>query len=104
MELIGHLQARVMDIVWKKGQATVHDVHQVLNAAKPEKPLAYTTVLTVMRNLARRKIVSQVPQGRAHIFQPLVTREAYLADVARHVRDTYFGGDGAALAKAAVAA
>ena len=51
MELIGPLQVRVMHHIWSHGPSTVHDVHDALMSDPLAKRLAYTTVLTVMRNL-----------------------------------------------------
>ena len=100
MEAVGPLQIRVLHHLWDEGPSTVHDVHQVLNLRNLEtggRQLAYTTVLTVMRNLVRRKILSQMPVGRAHRFAPLVGREEYQLGMLRQARTELFGGDGRAL-------
>lgn len=94
--MIGPLQAQVMHFIWESGPSTVHQVHDAINKVI-EKPLAYTTILTVMRNLARRKILSQNPLGRSHVFQALVDRETLQKQVLRQVLDTYFRGDAEAL-------
>ncbi len=105
MELIGPLQARVMSILWREGKGTVTTVHKELNQQTGAKPLAYTTVLTVMRNLARRKIVSQENTGcRSHLFTPLIGKEELQRQAMRFMRETYFAGDQAAFVKAAGAA
>ncbi len=92
-EFIGALQARVMAFIWVAGSATVEDVRAALNRGTDRRPLAYTTFLTVMRNLVRRGILSQRPDGRAHRFAPLVTREQYENEMLRHIAATFFGGD-----------
>ena len=45
---LGALQRAVMEIVWELGEATVNQVRDKLGR---RKPLAYTTVLTVMQKL-----------------------------------------------------
>lgn len=100
MEAVGPLQIRVLHHLWNEGPCTVHDVHVVLNLRNLEtasRQLAYTTVLTVMRNLVRRKILSQLREGRAHLFAPLIEREHYQLGILRRARAELFGGDGAAL-------
>ncbi len=77
---------------------TVKDVHEVLTNQATADPAhlkvhAYTTILTVMRNLARRKFLSQEPDGRKHIFKPLITKEAYMAAEVNRVRRDLFEGD-----------
>jgi predicted transcriptional regulator len=94
MEHLGHLQLRVMQNIWRNGPSTVHDVHDALNA-QPDAPkqLAYTTVLTVMRSLVKRKFLDQKAEGRAHRFVPIITDEAYAAEMMRQIRVDVFGRD-----------
>ena len=93
MEAIGPLQLRVMHYIWQNGPSTVHSVHDALNGEAGAQKLAYTTILTVMRNLARRKILNQKASGRSHIFEPLVDEETYKMGILRGVRRDLFGGD-----------
>jgi BlaI family transcriptional regulator, penicillinase repressor len=93
METIGPLQLRVMHYLWSQGPATVHAVQEHINAITGERPLAYTTILTVMRNLVRRHYLSQTPQGRSHLFTPLINERAYKFGMLRHLRQDLFGGD-----------
>jgi len=100
MEAVGPLQIRVLHHLWNEGPSTVNDVHVVLNAHSDRtggRQLAYTTVLTVMRNLVRRKILSQTPVGRAHRFTPLVERAAYQQAILKQTRNELFAGDTKAL-------
>ena len=100
MDMIGPLQLRCMHYIWKAGPSTVHQVHDALCKEKGAPKLAYTTILTVMRNLARRKILDQKPNGRSHIFVPLVDEKTYTSQVLAFVRDSYFGGDSKAMVRA----
>ncbi len=93
MEAIGPLQLRVMHYIWQHGPSTVHSVHDALNGEEGAQKLAYTTILTVMRNLARRKILNQKASGRSHIFEPLVDEDTYKMSILRQVRKDLFGGD-----------
>lgn len=93
MELIGPLQVRVMHHIWQRGPSTVHDVHDSLMADPQAKRLAYTTVLTVMRNLARRGFLESHAAGRAHRFVARVDEASYQRELLRHVRTEVFRGD-----------
>lgn len=96
MDAVGPLQIRVLHFLWNRGPATVHVVLDHLNSENlrnNQRRLAYTTVLTVMRNLARRKILAQHATGRAHSFTPLIEREAYQESVLTQTRSDLFGGD-----------
>ena len=100
MEAVGPLQIRVLHHLWTHGPSTVNAVHEALNAHNTlngTRAMAYTTVLTVMRNLVRRKILAQVRGTRAHYFQPLVERDAYQQGMLRQARHELFHGDTRAL-------
>jgi BlaI family transcriptional regulator, penicillinase repressor len=93
MEAIGPLQLRVMHYIWQNGPSTVHSVHDALNGEAGAQKLAYTTILTVMRNLARRKVLNQKASGRSHVFEPLIDEDTYKLGILRQVRRELFGGD-----------
>jgi predicted transcriptional regulator len=100
MEIVGPLQIRVLHHLWTHGPATVLAVHNALmadNLSAGRRTLAYTTVLTVMRNLVRRGILEQQAAGRAHRFTPLISREAYCQELLTHIRQEVFAGDARAL-------
>ena len=106
MEAVGPLQIRVLHHLWAEGPSTVSDVHIVLNAhsgCTGGRQLAYTTILTVMRNLVRRKILSQAPIGRAHRFTPLVEKAAYQYAILKQTRADLFANDTRALIASLVA-
>lgn len=65
-------ELRLMEVLWEKGPASVHQVLQAL----PAKPaLAYNSVLTTIRILEKKGYVQHLKDGRAHIYSPLVGRE-----------------------------
>ena len=58
--------------------ATARQVSDRLGAARP---LAYTTVLTVLDRLERKGLVRRLREARAHRYAPIATREAYAAEL-----------------------
>jgi len=92
METIGPLQLRVMHFLWAQGPATVNTVQEHINQLAGSRALAYTTILTVMRNLARRGFLSQTPQRRSHLFTPLVDERSYKLGMLRQMRHDLFAG------------
>jgi predicted transcriptional regulator len=59
-----------MKALWALGEATVHTVRSQIFAARP---LAYTTIMTIMGRLARKGVVERQKRGRAHVYRPLVS-------------------------------
>jgi len=76
-----------MDVLWQKGPGTVQQVLDWL----PERPaLAYNTVLTTVRILERKGYVGHAKDGRAHVYEPVVGREAATRSEIRHLVSRFF--------------
>ncbi|AQT80107.1 transcriptional regulator [Mycolicibacterium litorale] len=74
---LGELERAVMDHLWAAGEPlTVRQVHEALCA---ERDLAYTTVMTVLQRLARKNLVSQIRDDRAHQYAPVHGRDELVA-------------------------
>ena len=88
--MTAELTPRELDViaaVWRRGNATVSEVLQDL-----EEQLAYTTVLTVLRDLEQKGFVRHEREGRAHRFYPEAeAREAGRGLLERIVDKVYQG-------------
>ncbi len=74
---LGDLERSVMDQLWDTGlPQTVRQVHQALAA---RRDLAYTTVMTVLQRLARKDLVVQIRDERAHRYAPTHGRDELVA-------------------------
>ncbi len=63
---LGETEMEVLHIVWELGEASVADVHeQILKNRK----CAYTTVMTVMKNLAGKGFLKYRKSGMAYIYR-----------------------------------
>jgi predicted transcriptional regulator len=102
---IGPLQLRVLHAMWRLKAETVYDVANALNAEPGAPKLAYTTFLTVMRNLARRGILRQEKRGagRAHRFFTRVDEDGFKTAFIRRIVAEYCDGDLEKLARYASA-
>jgi predicted transcriptional regulator len=77
----------IMDVLWSKQFATVGDVAEAL--AK-DKPVAYNTVLTLMRILERKGYIRHTKDGRAFVYQPVVDRGEASRTAVRHLLSRFF--------------
>jgi predicted transcriptional regulator len=83
----GSLEAVVMDAVWAAGDpVTVRGVVERLNAERA-RPLAYTTVMTVMARLAEKGALVRRKQGRGYLYEAGAPDAAGLA--VKDVLSTY---------------
>ena len=67
------------------------------------RPLAQTTLLTLLTRLADKGFVRIEKQGRSSVYTPLVSREDYQAKQSRRFVDQMFGGSMSAFASALTA-
>ena len=74
-KILGDLEVDVMEAIWARGQATVHDVHERLDAA--DRELAYTTVMTVMSRLAEKGLLEKRKEGAAYVYTPAASKEEF---------------------------
>jgi BlaI family penicillinase repressor len=89
---LGERELDVMTLLWQNGSGTVTEVQQALHAA-----LAYTTVLTILRNLEAKGYVRREEEGRAHRYFPKVKEKAAQHRAVRRLIDTLFRGSPEAL-------
>jgi predicted transcriptional regulator len=82
-------ELRLMEVLWQRGPSTVQ---QVLDALPGDKPLAYNSVLTIIRILDKKGFVahSKSTDGRAYIYTPMVERSAATRSEVRHLVQRLF--------------
>ena len=74
---LGPLEERVLEALWQREHATVRDL-----ADGACQDLAYTTVMTTLDRLFKKKLLSREPEGRAFRYAPRFTREELHRQVA----------------------
>jgi predicted transcriptional regulator len=74
-----------MKAVWRHSPITVKDVQAAIH---DDRPLAYTTVMTVLHRLYLKGFLSRALRSKAHYYQPRVAfadvRDAVVSGVIRH--------------------
>ncbi len=81
-------ELRIMNVLWDRGSGTVHEVLQGL----PEKPpLAYNSVLTIIRILEKKGYVKHLKDKRSHVYMPQVDRKDATRFEVRHLVSRFFG-------------
>jgi len=88
------LELRCLTALWQLGEANVQAVRDHL---APQKPLAYTTVMTMLERLTRKRILERRKVGRSFLYRPLVSRDQIRALAVRELLDSLFDGDARAL-------
>ena len=94
---VGGTEMEVLREVWALGSATARQVHdQIL----PRRRVAYTTVMTVLKNLADKGYLRYEPDGTAYVYSAARPAEEVQASLLSGILDKVFGGSAASLVQA----
>jgi predicted transcriptional regulator len=85
--VLGDRELDVMAVLWQAGSGTVAEVQDMLPA-----DLAYTTVLTILRNLEAKGFVRHEPRGKAHRYFPVIARNTARRSALARLIDGLFQG------------
>jgi predicted transcriptional regulator len=88
--VLTELELHLMNVVWNLGECTVKDVQGALSQ---ERPLAYTSVATVMKILEQKDFLTIKKGDKAHTYEPKVKRADYESQSLRYLADQVFQGD-----------
>ena len=86
--ILTEAELRIMNVLWDRGAATVHEVLQALTE-KP--PLAYNSVLTIIRILEKKGYVKHEKDKRAFVYMALVDRKDATRSEVRRLVSRFFG-------------
>ncbi len=91
---LAQLEMDCMKVLWGRSAASVAQVR----AALP-RPLAYTTVMTVLDRMSVKGVVARRKHGRAYLYSAALPREAARARAVQQLISDLFDGDSRALAQ-----
>ena len=82
-------QLTVMQVLWSRDEASVTDVQSAMTG----RPLALTTVATLLGRLEQRGLVSHRVEGRQYIYRSRVSPADVRETVTRELLRNLFDGD-----------
>jgi predicted transcriptional regulator len=88
------LQLSILEVMWERGEATTQDVWEHIQRARP---LAPTTVATLMSRLERKQVLTHRREGRQYVYRATVSRAEVRRSKVKELTESLFGGDPAAL-------
>jgi predicted transcriptional regulator len=80
-------EQQVMDILFRRGQATVAEVMDDLPA-----PPTYSAVRSILRILAEKGLITHREDGPRYVYLPAVSPQNARDEALRHVVRTFFAG------------
>ena len=82
-------ELEIMKIVWIRKSATVRDVYEAL---REQRQIAYTTVMTMMKILEKKKFLKKTQQDRAFVYQPVRPKEQVIRTMVQDFVTRVFDG------------
>ncbi len=83
------LELLCLSTLWSLGDSTVKQVREVVVRSRP---LAYTTIMTVLDRLVRKGLITRRKAGRAYVYSATASRDAMRRTALRELLDGFFDG------------
>lgn len=83
-------ELEILQVLWKKGLATVREVHEELSKTKDA---GYTTTLKLMQIMNEKGLVKRDDSMRTHVYQSAVNKEITQKNLLGKMIDSLFGGN-----------
>lgn len=87
-------ELEILQVLWEKGEATVREVHEVLERTRD---IGYTTTLKTMQIMTDKGLVGRDTSTRTHVYIPLVSREKTQKQFLNKMIDGLFKGSASRL-------
>jgi BlaI family penicillinase repressor len=91
---LGRMQLRIMKFLWERGSA---NARQITEALSIEKPVAHSTVQTLLRKLEAKGAVRHEQADRTFVFHPTIDSQSVTRNATRELIERVFGGSAAGL-------
>ncbi len=86
---LGRVQLQIMEVLWRRGRATAR---QITDELSRNKPIAHSTVQTLLRKLEAKGAVTHDVEERTFIFRPLYQQTEVTASATRDLLTRVFHG------------
>jgi predicted transcriptional regulator len=89
VQRLGDLQLRILQLFWREGELAASRVHALL---KTGRPLAPTTVATMLAKMEARGLLAHRCDGRTFVYRAAVDAEAVTRGLGDHFVQSLFAG------------
>jgi predicted transcriptional regulator len=86
---LGQQELALMKVVWRAKDVSVREVYETL---RERRPVAYTTVMTVMNTLEGKGYLKRTLDGRAFRYRPAVPERRVVKAMVREFVERVFDG------------
>lgn len=87
-------ELEILNVIWDRGQATVREVHDVLET---QKQSGYTTTLKLMQIMYEKGLLEREASGKSHVYKATIAREDAQGQMLQRMIDNVFSGSASQL-------
>lgn len=87
-------ELEILQILWKKKNCTVREVHEILEKTKP---VGYTSTLKLMQIMHEKGLVDRDTSTRTHVYAPVANQEKTQKHLVQKMVADVFNGSAAKL-------
>ncbi len=86
------LELLILQVLWEESPLPVSDVQQRLARGQAQRPLTYSTVITVLNVMVRKKYLMRKKKGKAFLYSPLLAKNRVSQGILGDIVDRVFDG------------
>ena len=85
-------ELEILAVLRRRGPSTVREVQEEIVAQRSDSPLAYTSVLTLLQKMHKKRLVDRDASRRSHTYRAVKETDKAIENLLQRVIDRYFGG------------
>jgi len=91
-KVLGDLEAEIMEFIWSHPSENGIPVREVFEVLYDRRRIAYTTVMSTMGRLAKKKLLRAEKRDQAYLYYPVFTQEQFIARFVGHILENLLVG------------
>ncbi len=91
-KVLGDLEADIMEIVWAHPPGAGITVREVFEPLYERRRCAYTTIMSTMARLAKKRLLRAEKRDQAYVYYPTATQDEFVSRFVGHVLENLLVG------------
>ncbi|MBF6590208.1 MAG: BlaI/MecI/CopY family transcriptional regulator [Ktedonobacterales bacterium] len=84
-KVLGDLEAEIMEVIWARPPDQGTTVREVFEALYARRRIAYTTVMSTMTRLAKKRLLRAEKLDQAYVYYSPFTQEEFISRFVAHI-------------------
>lgn len=89
-KVLGDLEADIMELIWARPAGVGTTVRDIFEILYQQRRLAYTTVMSTMTRLAKKKLLQVEKREQTYIYTPTVTQQEFISHLVSRILEDLF--------------